>query len=68
MLSYNHLRKTKGSITMSKKLSNEARQHKKEYNAEYVKRTAGAAQKKWTKKKQAEKKDKTIDAMATAGR
>lgn len=46
---------------MSKKnLSSEARQRKKEYNAEYAKRTAGAAQKKWTERNKQRKKTKLL--------
>lgn len=45
---------------MSKNLSNEARQRKNEYNAEYVKRTGGAAQKKWTEKNKERKKTKLL--------
>ena len=46
---------------MSKKnLSNEARQHKKEYNAEYAKITAGAAQKKWAERNKHRKKTKLL--------
>ena len=46
---------------MSKKnLSSEARQRKKKYNAEYAKRTAGAAQKKWAERNKQRKKTKLL--------
>ena len=41
---------------MAQKLSDEARQHKNEYNAEYVKQTKGAAQRKWNEENKERKK------------
>lgn len=45
---------------MTIKLSDKAKQHKKDYNAEYVKQTKGAAQRKWDLANQKRKTQKTM--------
>ena len=45
---------------MAQKLSEKARQHKNEYNAEYIKQTKGAAQRKWDEKNRERKRQKSF--------
>ncbi len=45
---------------MAQKLSEEARRHKNKYNAEYVKQTKGAAQRKWDEDNKERKKQKSF--------
>lgn len=45
---------------MAQKLSDKARQHKNKYNAEYVKQTKGAAQRKWNEENKERKKQKSF--------
>ena len=58
----NHRKKyiPRGGLNMAQKLSDEARQHKNEYNAEYVKQTKGAAQRKWNEENKERKKQKSF--------
>lgn len=45
---------------MAQKLSDKARRRKNEYNAEYVKQTKGAAQRKWDEENKNRKKQKSF--------